>query len=347
VVSAIGMVSPIGASATQTLTSIRAGIRRMREAPEIYRCLPSDPMFEEREPLVASALYHLDDTARRDVNAAQWLAQIARAALDDLILAGRLVSTDLRRMGLFLAIPPERPGFGPELVGAVAAALRAHLAPDAPAELRILRAGHAGALALLDEAVRALRDQRVEVAAVGGVDSHLFTPWLAALDSDWKLLSQRNPDGFKPGEAGAFVLLEPARQAERRGLSAHATLVTTASARVDIARGTPIAGAELASVLERVLPQGEAPVVVCDLNGVAARTREWGFAVSRLGRRLQTGFGLEHPASVLGDVCAATGAVLLAVAANRPRWQWPERHAAVVWAASDDGDRRAVRLQRV
>jgi 3-oxoacyl-[acyl-carrier-protein] synthase-1 len=180
---------------------------------------------------------------------------------------------------------------------------------------------------------------------VGAADSWLFRPWLAAADADWRLLSERNVDGFQPGEAASFLLVEARGDADRRGLAPLATLRGFGAGRFDRARGLPNTGTELAGVLERVLPAGP-PLVVCDLNGEAWRTKEWAFAISRLGKRLGADLAVEHPAAVLGDVGAATGTTLAALAVHHLGTKHVERSGAVVWAAADDGERRAVLLDR-
>ncbi len=205
----------------------------------------------------------------------------------------------------------------------------------------------ASALAIAEQAAALIRERRIGLAAVGGVDSYLFHERLAALDRDWRILSERNPDGFQPGEAAAFFLVEPRGEADRRGVAPSAALRGFASGRFEAACGLPNTGAELAAILDQLLPtSGAGPLVVCDLNGESARAREWGYAVSRLGRRLAGGFALEHPASALGDVGAATGATLVALAVLYLGARHAERSDAIVWAASDDGERRALLLGR-
>jgi hypothetical protein len=56
VISAFGMPSPVGLTAEQTLTSVRAQITAISEHPDIYFCGPDDSDFEDGTPLIASAL---------------------------------------------------------------------------------------------------------------------------------------------------------------------------------------------------------------------------------------------------------------------------------------------------
>ncbi len=344
VVASTGAVTPVGADADQTFTSVRAGIRRMLEQPDLYACLPEDPRFEDSEPLVASAVYHLDPAARAAGRMAEWLGTLAGEAFRDLARRGRLEPRDLDRLGLFLAAPA-RPGLGPEQRDELLRHFQHHagLAPLAAAHVQL--GGHATALELLERACELMRKGTIARAAVGGVDSYLHRPWLERLDREWRLLSTRNPDGLQPGEAAGFVLLEHAGAAEARGLAPLAAVRAHGSCRV--APGQPqTTGAELSRLLEPLLP-AEPPLVYCDLNGESARTREWAFAVSRLGRCLPDGYAVEHPASALGDTGAASAAMSLVLAAHALHAGDAGRRSAVIWAAAEDGERRAAVLERV
>ena len=346
-VTAVGMVSPVGDCAAQTFTSVRAGITRMRERPDIYSCLPEDPTFDDREPLVASAMRYLEEEGYRRTDPAEWLGLMAGRALRDLLAQARLGAAELARTGVFLALPAGA-GIGPESRDEIVRHLHNFAALDLLPHVQLAFGDRASPLALAEQAVIQLRERRIDLAAVGGVDSHLFHDRLAVFDREWRILSKRNPDGFKPGEAAAFFLLERPRDAERRGLAPLSMLRGLANGQFATCRGLPNTGAELAEVLDLLLTaDGTSPLFVCDLNGESARTREWGYAVSRLGKKLAGGFALEHPASVLGDVGAATGTSLVALAVQYLANKHLQRSQALVWAASDDGERRALLLERI
>jgi 3-oxoacyl-[acyl-carrier-protein] synthase-1 len=344
VVTGTGMVSPVGSDAAQTFTSVRAGLRRMQERSEIYACLAEVPELDPPTPLVASAIEHLDPRARSEGRPVEWLGMLAGDAFADLDRRARLSEVEPARLAVLLALPA-REGLGPEVRDALLYHFHNFAQRDLLPNVQLSFGGSATGLALLEEAAALVRERRFAAVAVGGVDSWLFRPWLSAADADWKLLSDRNVDGFQPGEAASFLLVEGRADAERRGVAPLAVLRGFGAGRFERAKGLPNTGAELAAVLERVLPAAP-PLVVCDLNGVAWRAKEWAFAVSRLGRRLGGDHALEHPAIVLGDVGAATGTTLAALAVHHLSTKHAERPGAVVWAASEDGDRRAVLLER-
>lgn len=344
VLSAVGMVSPIGSDADQTFTSVRAGLRRMAERPDVYACVAERPQLDPPTPLVASAIEHLDTRARREGRMAEWLGTLAGHAFSDLERRARLLPGDDGRLAVLLAVP-ERAGLAVEARDEIAYHFHNHAEHELLPHLALSFGGSASALGLLEQGAALLRGGRFAAVAVGAADSWLHRPWLEAADGDWRLLSARNADGFQPGEAAAFVLLEPRGAPERRGVAPLAAVRAFGSGQYERAKGLPNTGAELAATLARVLPE-PAPLVVCDLNGESWRAREWAFAVSRLGGRLRAGFALEHPAAALGDIGAATGPALVALAAGYLGTKHGERAGAVVWAASSDGERRAVALER-
>jgi hypothetical protein len=108
--TAMGMVSPVGANVTQTLTSVRANILRKKERPDIYLCLPEDPDIDPPEPLVASAISHLDCRFRNERSPTEWLALMAANAFADLWDRAKLTGDEA--IGLFLALPTSRPDWG-------------------------------------------------------------------------------------------------------------------------------------------------------------------------------------------------------------------------------------------
>lgn len=346
VVSGVGMVSPVGATAAQTFTSVRAGLRRMRELPEIYSCMPDDPRFDEATPLVGSAVYHLDSSLRQPESAVEWLGFLAAQAFRDLVRNAGLGPVPGDRLGVFVALPHLASG-GLDARGEFAIHFHNHAGQDLLPHFQVAYGDRTTSLSLAEEAATQVLAGRLAMAAVGGVDSYLFRERLRALDEDWRILSERNPDGFQPGEAASFLLLETRAAAVRAGRKPLAVLRGFSNGRIEGGAGRPNTGSELSAMLDRLLPgDGPRPVVVCDLNGESSRTREWGYALSRLGPRLGDGLAVEHPASALGDVGAATGATLVALGTQFLMSKYPDRTGALVWAASDDGERRALLLER-
>jgi 3-oxoacyl-[acyl-carrier-protein] synthase-1 len=339
------MVSPVGVDAAQSFTSVRAEVSRKVECPDLYTCLPEAEGFDPGEPLVASAIKHLDTHWRDQERPTQWLAFLAGQAFRELRREAALPMDD-DAIGLYLSLPPPRPGWGPADADQLEYPLYNWAEQDPLAHYRREMIGHSGALGLCAEACHELSSGELRYAVVGGVDSYLFPRWLEPLDRAYRIRSDRNVDGFCPGEAAAFFLVEPEAQAAERGVAAWAVIRGAAGDSCALAPGEANTGATLAAVLEPLLKTGPSPLIVCGLNGEVGRMKEWAFTVSRLGPALGTAFALEHPARCLGDVGAASGAVLVALAVRFLHTKHRDRASALVWAASDAGDRRALLLER-
>lgn len=211
------------------------------------------------------------------------------------------------------------------------------------------RLGRASGLAALHRAARHLRDGRVRVAIVGGVDSLLRRAPSARLAADGRLKTDECPHGLIPGEAAAFLVLELGAGG-RRG---QVTVDLSAVAEEETAKtGRPSQGAGLTRVLGETggrLP--DFPRVISDLNGERLRHTEWALASVRAlgGMDIRSGGpdGAEiwHPADCIGDTGAASGIVNSVWAVTALRNGYARTDTALVWGASDGVLRAAAVLK--
>ena len=347
VISAVGMVSPVGANATQTFTSVRANLSRKHECPQVFECRAEDPDSEPADPLVASAISHLATSARDQQHPTRWLALLAAHAFSDLWQEAGFPAESTQDIGLYCSLPKDRPSFGPSDQPEFCRHFHDLVGRDAFPIEQYEFGGSGTALDLCETARAHLREGKIKHAIVGGADSYLFPQWLRPLDENYRIKSARNLDGFSPGEAAAFFLLEEESQARQRGLVPWATLAGAMKTKCAASIAGHDAGEALATAIKPLLrDQASPPLVLCDLNGERNRFKEWGYALSRLGTRLPPPVALEHPAMVLGDVGAATGSVLIALAVRFLHTKHRERDHALVWCASENGDRNALLLRR-
>ena len=98
----------------------------------------------------------------------------------------------------------------------------------------------------------------------------------------------------------------------------------------------------------RALPSADEPVGVvwCDLNGERYRFFEWGLAKMRANDVLAADVQVCHPADCVGDVGAATGALLMACAVHDFARDPDAREHALLFCGADDGRRTALRLSK-
>lgn len=207
--------------------------------------------------------------------------------------------------------------------------------------------GRAAGLAALHRAARHLADGRVDVALVGGVDSLLRRDSIARQVERGVLHHDKNPAGVIPGEAAAFVVLQPAGMARPLARLAGSAVAEEPTAGTD----SPNQGQGLTLALRKArerAPKLQAwPRIVCDLNGDRYRALEWSLAVVRALGDLPEGpaSGPEWlPAEWIGDAGAASGLVGVAWAVAAMRKGYAQAAQALVWGASDGPLRAAAIL---
>ncbi len=200
--------------------------------------------------------------------------------------------------------------------------------------------GRAAALMALELALLQLEADPLAAVVVGGVDTFLDLRLLAALDGEQRILGPHVMDGFIPGEGAAFYTLSGDGASKRPGDGS--IVVRGAASSVDSGHryGTePARGEGLAVALDTMRQQltgALAPIetTFAGFNGESFDAKLWGVARLRHHDLFAAEMLLHHPADKYGDTGAATGAILVSLAAKslaRGKGGGP----ALVWAASD------------
>jgi 3-oxoacyl-[acyl-carrier-protein] synthase I len=244
---------------------------------------------------------------------------------------------------IFLGLPEPRSGEGPLTAPLVMGALanQAGIALDGLGS-ELFPRGRAAALLALEAGVRCLDERRADSVVVGGADSFFDGGLLRELDRDQRVLGPRSLDGFIPGEGAGFVLL--VRKTSVSDSSPTVAILGIGSAKDAGHRSAPgpARGEGLTGAIDamRARSQLSAPVanIYASLNGESFGAKEWG--VARLRHRdLFTPLSqLQHPADCYGDVGAATGALLMVLAATALA-RGDRSGPSLVWASSDGPER--------
>lgn len=189
---------------------------------------------------------------------------------------------------------------------------------------RILCTGRTGMLEAIRIAQHYLASGHYEQVLVGGVDSCQHSDWLLMLDRDGRLKSEsarNNGDNFVPGEGAAFLLLtnNPTLAMQSRGY--RITLGTPGFGDEpghiysnELYRGAGL-DAAVKAALSCLPEQQKIHTVFSSMNGEHYWAKEFGVAIARSSHRLHQ-HKLEHPADCYGDIGAATGGALIALAAQ-------------------------------
>lgn len=329
VIGATHVLCAIGNGTDQVWASARAGIAKIASSHVMDRnfepismgLVPEDvlpPLNEEIDKLP------LPSRARRMLRLATPSLQAVAKDLDGPV-------------PLFIGLPALTPKEAPWIVH-----VPAYLQKLANVQIdlqhsAIVPHGRAAGLMALELAMNALQSNAVGSVIVGGVDTYLDLRLLGTLDAEERILGPRVMDGFIPGEGAAFVVLS----GSTTGKGSRAVVNGVASSMDEGHRyGTaPAKGEGLANAITQLrqragqLP-GQIGTTFAGLNGENFDAKTWGVARVRHSDFFSPSMLIEHPADKFGDAGAATGAILLAVAANslslgaRPG-------PALVWAASD------------
>lgn len=252
----------------------------------------------------------------------------------------------------------ERPGRLEGLDTRLFAMIRDLLGDDAsfdPARSAIVAEGRVGVATALSGARRLLTEPEVTQVLVVATDSFVTWPTLGPLEREGRLLSERNSNGFLAGEAaGALLLGRAGTTVSTPGTDEHGELVITglgfAREAAHIASEEPLRGDGLADAIRAALDDAglamhDIDYRIADLSGEHYYFKEAALALSRTLRRRKEDFDLWHPAECTGEVGAASGAAVVALAQAACAKGYTLGPRVLAHWANDSGQRAAAVLQ--
>ena len=321
----IGLVSPAGSCARDHVFFPRA------EAPAPW---PSPFVLPDGRTEWIGSCPWIRPTS--DV-AARMLA-LGRGALEEALSP---LPRDARQdLPLFLSTPTPRPGLTHEALGGLANELKRSL-PFSSVELV---PGAAGAFAALGQMEQFFASRRIGAAAVVGVDSFFsveaLSDWVTRPTNPW--LQRTVP----PAEGAGALLVAAPEQAVRWGLTPLGSFIESRHAvgRSNDENDEVVDGFAMTALLQS-LPLSAPIRSVFGQAGVdLLRSREWEWAVARLGERFDPSYFGVCLEEAVGGVGAAAGVMNLAysMAAFRHGAAPSEARSPVsllAWAISRDGTR--------
>ncbi|MCX7108934.1 MAG: beta-ketoacyl synthase N-terminal-like domain-containing protein [Proteobacteria bacterium] len=344
VVVGVGIVSPIGLSLPETAASARARIARLREIqwrdrrfePFIVGAVPDDGLPELEPKLQGLNLQYRE--AR--------MLRLAHVALEEVLkpIAGKDIAVPLL-LGLpehHTTKPIDAKGFLPKLAHQAKARLDPALSVAVPK-------GRAAGLMAFRRAGAMLESNEAEFVLVGGVDSLIDLYVLGTLDMQGRIRTEVNSDGFSPGEGAAFLLLTREATAVKNNLKLLARVIGFGQGFEPghLYAEEPYLGEGLAATFAALFDEAPPPspigCVFCSLNGERYWGKEFGVARLRNSAAFEPDHPMEHPAECFGDLGAAHGPALAALAIHGIQ-QGYRREPCLVYASSDYGDRAAILL---
>lgn len=346
VITAIGALSPVGGNTEQTTAAVRAGATAFSEYQYLY-CTPQDPEWDEDLPMYVAAVPAIESS----VTGIERFIQLSIPAINEVTAKAKLTRQSLARMGLFIALPQ---------VNEATLKLRLEqlflptLSKRTGLKMKIVGVGiegRVGVLSQMDKAIASLESGELDQCIVGGVDTHLMTEHLQLLDEFWRLKSERNVDGFIPGEAAVMLMLETEAHAKARGAPILAIInaIGIGDEPEIFASEKASTGTGLTAAINGAFAKKPADYqlknIYCDFNGESYYAFELGLIMSRLGKRLAPTNGINHPAECYGDIGSASGGLLIACAIDNFRKNPKKLQEALIWTTNDSGKRTAVLLE--
>lgn len=344
-IAGMGMVTALGDSVELTTTAVESGISAYQQTdvfnendqPVTMALVPGD-FFSD----MAMGIEEGDYYGERDEHVIKMAVVAIREALSQL-------KTD-DPLPVILAFPePEDHEFSFP-ANLATNLLKQQDLPLAQDRIRTLHTGRAGGLEAIDLAMRYLYEQQHDYVLVGASDSYFHCPRLSRLSRADRLLAPQNMDGFAPGEGAGFLLLT---RHENRAMSRQQRIVAIQQPGLGNEPGNLLdesadyTGAGLDAAVKAALVKQPAPVTVVysSMNGEHYWAKEHGVMMIRNRQSMMDDVSVEHPADCYGDLGAATGPILAALAATNLLNGLGQGDRALLYCASDGPARAAVCLQ--
>lgn len=381
-ITAIGMATSLGTDMANACAAARAGLTRPSELKCLNVGMHGEFGKETLAGPPVVIGHQVPGIMHGLVGFARILA-LGAAALDGALDGRGLSAKDLEHTSLHLVLPdlflrdaaerslhlpveeqqPEHDQEPSKVWQSEARSLaRALLARCALGKLRggcrCYHGGQAGIVQAIQDANTRLQDGRTERCLVVAVDSFVEPRMLQACATVRVLKTNDNPVGFAPGEAAGALLLERAQDVQRLGLADHGRIAGLGIAQADYHCFADVAadGRDLANAIGQALdashgsdgdtPRPQVNLVLSGLNGTERQSQEWGHALVRLRRQHNLGdIPTWHPVAYFGETGAATGALAISLALQGFARGYSHGNSALVWLASHDGARGAIRLQ--
>ena len=230
-------------------------------------------------------------------------------------------------------------GLDPHILDEVADRLGFELHPSS----RVIPGGHVSGCLGIAEAWRLIDKEGVRRCVVAAVDTLVRSETVEAYLKRGRILTETNSDGFSPGEAGAAVLVAPA--GEQSGLEILGLGFAREPATIN--SDDPLRGEGLTDAIRRALAQAGLEMKdigyrLADMNGERYKFKEASFALGRLLKERVPSLDLWHPVEFLGDIGAAIGPSVIALALHAGQKGYAPGRTVLCHFGSDDGERAAL-----
>lgn len=340
------MITPVGCNTAMTFASVNAGISQYTLSD--FTTISNDPVT------VASVPDGFFDAFPAEIEESDYYSDLYDHTLKMAISALQEAFTDY-------ALPDSVAGLFvfPEPLTAIKQlpsdvfirnVLNREGVPLDARRLRFFHAGRAGIGHALAFAQHYLSSQVSGFVVVGGSDCFLHYPLIQMLDERGRVLAKNSNGGFAPGEGAGFLLLT---NDIRHAMCRNSQVIVVHSPGMAEESGhlyskEPYLGEGLDKACKQALASfngGPIERIYSSMNGERFWSKECGVAIIRNQKRIADDALIKTPAEYYGDIGAATGPVLMALAAM-DLFNNSKDHQYMVQCSSDGPDRASIILSK-
>ncbi len=210
----------------------------------------------------------------------------------------------------------------------------------------MVHTGRTGVLEAINIATGYLGEADIESVLVGGIDSFQRHDLLMMLDDEKRVMATGIADGFAPGEGAGFLRITrnkaKALQNNQQTVYLSEPVLTQESSH--LYSEAPCQSDALTAAISKALAgNSRLPVerIYSSQNGESFWAKELNVALFRNKKLLPENYAVEHPADCYGDLGAATGAVLIGLAAQH-LFKQNENFSSLVCCSSDHANRASI-----
>jgi len=273
------------------------------------------------------------------------LAKMAAMAIEEVLVD--LPKKQLSSLPLLLCVAePGRPGRMAGLDDQLFTLVQKELGVQFAPESALVAQGRVSVAVAMQQARILLAQRKSAHVLVAATDSLLSWPTLSHYEQHDRLLTQRNSNGFIPGEAGGALLLGVD---DGRADELICTGIGFAREQVDVASAGALRADGLSQAMKAALLDADSQLHdmdfrITDISGEQYYFKEAALALSRTLRQRKVGFDLWHPAECTGEVGAAAGTSVIAIARAACEKRYGRGLNILAHMANDAGDRAALSL---
>ena len=246
---------------------------------------------------------------------------------------------------LLCVAEPERPGrlegLDDQLFLDVQQELNTHFAPESA----IIAHGRVSVAIALAQARKLIHESNAPHVLIAAADSLLTWPTLSVYENGERLLTERNSNGFMPGEAGGALLVGSHGGNEEL----LCTGIGFGMEKAHIDSSEPLRADGLTTAIKGALEDAgcemhDLDYRITDLSGEQYYFKEAALALSRTMRKTKEAFDIWHHAECIGESGSASGIAVLAVASAACRKAYSAGPNILAHMANDNGQRASAVL---